>query len=213
MKNYGVPACIATFETRPKPHYGRIIRQLYLGKLDKYQSDEEKKEANAWIHEWYTFLIHSDERPTIGWLLNKAEVAVIRHGARIIQVDPWNRIESTKGRDEIQTDYILRCLRELHSFAHDMNCHVQIVAHPSKVEGPRRGKMPTLEDIAASAHWYNVADQGFCIHREKRWDGVDIKTEAVLYHLKARFSELGWPCEVKINYELGTQAYVSMENL
>ena len=30
------------------------------------------------------------------WLLDTAETAVIRHGAEILQIDPWNRLESTK---------------------------------------------------------------------------------------------------------------------
>jgi hypothetical protein len=41
------------------------------------------------------------------------------------------------GRDQSETEYIGMCLREMHSFAHDMNCHVQILAHPAKMDRPR----------------------------------------------------------------------------
>jgi hypothetical protein len=64
-------------------------------------------------------------------------VAVVWHGAKIIQIDPWNRLEAARERDESETEYIGRCLRTLHVFAHDMNCHVQVLAHPAKMERPQ----------------------------------------------------------------------------
>ena len=48
-------------------------------------------------------------------------------GENDIQVDPWNRLEAARARDESETEYIGRCLRALHIFAHDMNCHVQVI--------------------------------------------------------------------------------------
>jgi twinkle protein len=50
--------------------------------------------ADAWIEERYLFLVHHDGRPTLEWFLEKAEAAVVRYGARIIQLDPWNRLEA-----------------------------------------------------------------------------------------------------------------------
>ena len=66
------------------------------------------------------------------WLLMNAEVAVRRNGAKILQIDPWNRLEASRERGESETDYIGRCLRELYSFAVDLDCHVQIIVHPAK---------------------------------------------------------------------------------
>jgi hypothetical protein len=28
----------------------------------------------------------------IGWLLEKAEAAIIRHGAKVLLIDPWNQV-------------------------------------------------------------------------------------------------------------------------
>jgi twinkle protein len=140
-----------------------------------------------------------------------AEVAVIRHGARIVQIDPWNRLEGARDRNETETDYIGRCLRACHAFAHDMNCHVQIVAHPAKMEGNRRGDPPSLEDISGSKHWDNMVDQGFVVHRPQVFDGLNRKTEAVLYHRKARFEELGYPCKLTLDYSLAKGRYISTD--
>ena len=35
------------------------------------------------------------EQP-LDWLLEMAEVAVVRNGAKIIQIDPWNRLEGSR---------------------------------------------------------------------------------------------------------------------
>ena len=88
-----------------------------------------------------SFILTSGSAADLEWFLELAEVAVVRHGARIVQIDPWNRLEAARGRDESETEYIGRCLRAPHGFANDMNCHVQIVAHPSKMETERRRAM------------------------------------------------------------------------
>jgi twinkle protein len=208
---YGIPAFIASFENSPKPHVRRQLRTLYSGKLQKDMSAEDIAAADRWIDERYLFGVHPDQRPTLEWFLDTAEVAVIRHGARIVLLDPWNRLEGGRPSNESETDYIGRCLRAVSSFAHDLNCHVQIIAHPAKMDGRRRGDAPTLEDISGSKHWENMADQGFVVHRPEVFDGVNRKTEATLFHRKARFEELGYPCKLGLNYSLTKACFVSTD--
>lgn len=209
VRHYGIPACIASFETRAKPHIRRQLRTLLLDKLERDMDDEEKRKADHWINDRYVFMQHPDQRPTLDWFLEMAEVAVIRFGARIVQIDPWNRLEGSRGRDESETEYIGRCLRALHNFAHDMNCHVQVLAHPAKMESARKNQPPMLEDISGSKNWDNMVDQGFAVHRPEIFDGVNRKTEAALYHRKARFEELGHPCKLNLRFNLESGRYVS----
>jgi twinkle protein len=211
VKQYGVPACVASFETRPKPHLRRQLRTLLVGKLEKDLTQEDKAKADAWIRDRYLFLVHPEQRPTLEWFLDMAEIAVVRHGARIIQADPWNRLEASRGRDESETEYIGRCLRTLHAFAHDMNCHVQILAHPAKMDSARRGQAPGLEDISGSKNWENMVDQGFVVHRPEVFDGTNRKTEAHLYHRKSRFEELGYPCKLAMDFKLSEGRYISTD--
>ncbi|MBX3546883.1 DnaB-like helicase C-terminal domain-containing protein [Chelatococcus sp.] len=199
---YGLVACIASFETRPKPHVRRTLRTLKSGKLEKDMSDDEKARADKWIEERYLWLQHEDQKPNLKWLLDKAEVAVVRHGARILQIDPWNRLEGGRGRDETETEYIGRCLTEMYVFAQQMNCHVQVMAHPAKLDGPRKGKPPELEDISGSKHWDNRIDQGFVVHRPKMFNEDGERSfESELYHKKSRFEELGFPTRLKMRFE------------
>jgi twinkle protein len=211
VHRYDVIFCGASFETRPKPHIRRQIRSLLMGKLERDLSDEERATADRWINDRYLFLVHPDQRPTLQWFLDMAEVAVIRHGARIVQIDPWNRLEGSRSGNESETDYIGRCLRTLHQFANDMNCHVQILAHPSKMDGARRGQPPMLEDISGSRNWDNMVDQGFVVHRPKMFEKGEMKTEATFYCRKARFEELGHPCKLNLDYRPKEGKYVSVD--
>lgn len=211
VRAYCVPIAIASFETRAKPHIRRYLRTLLIGKKENELQPEEIMRADKWIEDRYLFMVHPEGRPTLKWFLDLAEVAVVRHGARIVQVDPWNRLEASRGRDQSETEYIGMCLREIHAFAHDMNCHVQILAHPAKMEGNRRGTPPALEDISGSKNWDNMVDQGFAVHRPKTFDDGVRQTQAELHHKKARFEELGYPCVLDLNFEVAKGRYVSTD--
>jgi twinkle protein len=205
VRTHDLVAAVATFESQPKPDFRKILRALHAGQCDL--DDEQCRAADAWINEHYVFLMHPEQRPGVEWILDMAEVAVVRHGARIVQIDPWNRLESARDRNESETD-ILRCLRELYVFAQDMNCHVQIIAHPAKMGQERRTQPPVLEDIAGSKHWDNVPDQGFVIHRHKLFDKGIRQTTAKLFHRKARFPELGYPCSLDIELDLARYRFL-----
>lgn len=202
VRAYGVGACIASFETRAKPHHRRTLRQLHAGCLEKYLTDAQARDADRWIEEWFTWPVHPDSRPTLEWMLDMAEVAVVRHGARILQIDPWNRLEASRGPQEPETDYIGRCLRQLYAFAHDFNIHVQVLAHPAKMHDGRRGKPPELEDISGSKNWDNMVDQGFVVHRPKLFEDGERQTNVEFYHRKSRFEELGHPCKLDLSLNL-----------
>jgi twinkle protein len=208
---YGLTAAVASFETRAKPHHRRTLRQLHAGKLEYLMTEQQIRAADTWIKDHFLWLLHPNQRPSLEWFLEMAEVAVVRHGARIIQVDPWNRLEADRGHGESETDYIGRCLRTLHAFAHDLNCHVQVLAHPAKMDATRKGRAPELEDISGSKNWDNMVDQGFVVHRPKFFDESGRSTEAEVWHRKSRFEELGHPCKLKMTFDLKTGHYRSAD--
>lgn len=209
---YDVVACMASFETKVKPHHQRILRSLHSGKAVRDMDYGEIKRADDWINEHYLWAIHPQRQPTLDWLLDMAEVAVVRHGAKVFQIDPWNRVEGTRPQGESETDYIGRCLTALYQFAEDFNVHMQVLAHPAKMDQRRKDEPPLLEDIAGSKHWDNRVDQGFVVHRPTlvRDDGGRA-TEAILFHRKARFDELGYPCKLSMNFDLARYRYVSTD--
>lgn len=211
IAQYGLVACIASFETRPKPHLRRQLRTLHARRLEGTLDPPEIAAADRWIEDHYLFLQHPERRPTLQWLLMNAEVAVRRNGAKILQIDPWNRLEGSRERGESETDYIGRCLRELYSFAVDLDCHVQIIAHPAKAgDGYRRSDPPELEHIHGSKHWDNMVDQGFVVHRPRLFnDAGKCEYYAELHHKKARFEELGYATKLGLEFQYDCGRYAT----
>lgn len=202
----------ASFETRAKPQYRRVLRQLQAGSLEREMTDAQAVAADRWIDDHYAWIIHPEQRPTLSWFLEMAEAAIVRRGARIVQLDPWNRLESQREAHESETDYLGRCLTALYAFAVEMRVHVQLIVHPAKMDARRRGIPPDLEDAAGSAHFNNRVDQGFTVHRPKLFDGAEARTEAEIYHRKARFQELGHPCKLPIRFDWRVCRFVERED-
>lgn len=209
-RKYEIGICLASFETGPKPYLRRKFRSLFNhGKREFEMTPEELGKADQFIHNHYRFVQHPDHTPELEWLLDMAEVAVIRHGCQVVQIDPWNRLEDSSEKGEREDKYILRCLKSMVAFAHDLNVHVQVIVHPSKMDSQLRGEPPKLEDCSGAKAWDTVPDQGFSIHRPVVFDGQR-RTEANFYVLKARFKELGYPCKLEVNYDLRTDTYVGL---
>ncbi len=202
-RDYGLTAAIASFETRAKPHHRRNIRQFMYGRQERELSDAERAHADAWNDEHFCWIVHPNRRPSLRWVLDMAEVAIVRHNVRIVQIDPWNKLEGDQPDDMRETTWIGQCLDELMDFARDLNVHAQVLAHPAKAPDRKaRRDRPELEDIAGSKHWDNTPDLGLSIHRPKLFEDGERKTEAALYVLKSRYDELGYPCKLALDYDL-----------
>lgn len=208
VRAYNLVAVIATFETRAKPEYRRILRTLHSGRLEREMSAPDIAAADAWIDEHYLWLEHPTRQPPLEWLLDRAETAAVRHKAKIIQIDPWNRLESARDYREREDEYIGRCLKAMYGFAHDMNVHFQIIAHPAKLSGERRGRdEPGLEDIHGAKGWDSIPDQGIVVHRPAKFDPLR-DVEAVVTHAKARFPALGRTCKLPMVFDLTAGRFV-----
>ena len=190
---------VASFESSPMPAYRKMVRQFWAGLPQAQMTDEQIRAADAFIDDHYKFLIDEYDSPTLDWIYDK----IFDRGNKpnVLVIDPWNRIESKRQKDQTETDYILRSLIDLRVFAKDNNCHVQIIAHPAKRDIRYREYSPILEDIAGSKHWDNIPDQGFCVHRPEFVDEAgNRRFDVELYHLKSRFEEIGWPCQFDMRF-------------
>ena len=81
------------------------------------------------------------------------------------------------------------------------------------MDASRKGKAPELEDISGSRNWDNMVDQGFVVHRPKFTDENGRNTEAELYQRKSWFEELGYPCKLKMTFDLQSGRYHSADYL
>lgn len=200
----------ASFEQAPQRDHRRALRSWHSCRPEFQMVPEEKERADRWIDGQHVFIIPSeDEDATLEWLLDKMDLAVIRFGARIIVIDPWNELEHAFRPNETETQYTGRAIRALKRFAKAYQVHICLIAHPTKSAKDADGnyKMPTLYDIAGSANFYNKTDLGLIVHRENEDDTL-IKVQKSRYH-----DIIGRPGEVRMQYSKDERRFIEMERV
>jgi twinkle protein len=162
------PVCLASFETDAKP----ILRDGLRASILRCAAHElpghpDLEHADACLRERLTIIsqaVDEDLEMDLTKFLELCRVAVIRHRAKMIVLDPWNELEHKRRRDETETDYIGRAIRAIKRFAKQHDVAFWLIAHPTK---PQVGasKVPGLYDISGSANFANKADYGITYHR------------------------------------------------
>lgn len=159
---------IASFEMRIKPFVSDALAAAYFGRSKIEFDSVETREANWWINERFCFIApepDSERAHDVEWLLERAAAAVIRHGARVLLIDPWNEIEHSRRNNETITEYTNRAVMALKNFARRFDVLVIIVAHPTKSGAAKDPQDMTLYDISDSAAFQNKADFGVVVSR------------------------------------------------
>lgn len=201
--NHGLKVAWASFEEEPTTDHRRRLRTWYAGKLEKLLTPTEKVDADSWIGRNFLFVVpKEDDDVTMEWMLEKFAAAVLRHGARIVVVDPWNEMDHLRDKNETMTEYTGRCIKEFKRFARKYGVFVMVVAHPAKMHRNKDGDLPvpSLYDISDSAHWYNKPDLGIIVHRGA--DGDIVRIAKSKHH-----GEIGKPGDVGVLFELSTGRY------
>ena len=186
---YGWAVGIASFEVLPVPYVRDILRAHHIGCGRRHWRPEQRRAADEWIDGQFVFF-HVDPRvdeseQTVEWLIERAEDAVIRHGIKVLVVDPWNEFEHARTRDETETQYTARVIKRLKKFAQSFDVLVIVVIHPTKLGGSKAAADISLYDADGSAHWANKADIGIAIERD------DTSGLTRVHGRKFRFSDLG----------------------
>ncbi|MCD8281690.1 MAG: toprim domain-containing protein [Prevotella sp.] len=168
-------------------HISKIIEKL-TGKRFRAGciAEDEFERAMEHVNSDFFFIAPKDDfrLDTIlgcGWYL------VRRFGIKVLVIDPYNYIED-ESNGENETRYISGQLSQIMEFARKSDVLVILMAHPTKMPRDRNGavRIPTLYDIAGSAHFANKADYGIAIQRDS--DGtVQVSVQ------KVRFKHLGHP--------------------
>jgi hypothetical protein len=81
-------------------------------------------------------------------------------------------------------------LSEIIRWVRERNCHLWLVAHPSKMQKNKDGKLPipTPHDVSGSAHFWNKADNCITVSRNQS-DYTD--PEVQIHVQKVRFKHIG----------------------
>ena len=207
----GLKTAWASFEQAPQRDHRRALREWYCRAREYSLPAQARADADAWVDRHHVFLVPSEtDDVTIDWLMEKMEVAVVRHGVGLIVVDPWNEMDHFyDGRQMREDQYINSAIKTIRRFARAFQVHVAIVAHPTKQEKDINGKfrVPTLYDIHGGAVWYNKADLGIVVHRVSDTD-TQVKTAKSRYH-----DMIGRPGSVVMQYCGENRRFTEIERL
>jgi twinkle protein len=193
VTEYGWRVAIASFEQHPQADHRRALREWFCkgpthdGFGHLIVGDDYLAEADAWIDEHFVFIVPSDDDlANLEWTLEKCAAAVMRHGVRMVVIDPWNELDHDKPHDVSLTEYTGKAIKEFKRLARSLDVHVIVVAHPTKLAG---GERPGLYSISDSAHWANKPDVGVVIWKP------DIESEVAEVHVvKSRYhDQIGTP--------------------
>lgn len=131
-------------------------------------------------------------------VLGKARELVVRRGCRILVLDPLNRFDHAPQPGQTETQYLSNLLNKFTEFAVQYNCLVILVAHPRKMNrNPVTNSTPRVEmyDINGSADFYNKADYGIVVERDKEVGVTRVYVD------KVKFKHLGLGGMVTFAYD------------
>ena len=189
-------------------HHPKLMEKL-IGKrfLKGIMKPMEFNAAVGYLsHNFFDIL--PEEGYRVDTILEKAEALVRRKGIRVFILDPYNCLEHQIPTGQSETQYISEFLEKLRSFARRRQVLVILVAHPTKIKRDPLTKqfpVPTMYDISGSAAFFNKADFGIAIERD-RTKGV---TRVHVQKVKSR--HLGQPGVASFQYNTCCGRFTPMQ--
>jgi twinkle protein len=205
---YHFPVCVASFETEVKPILRDGLRLAILGCAQHELAKADLSKVDELLRTRLTIIsqaVDEDLEMDLNTFLELCRTAVIRHGAKMFVLDPWNELEHKRRKDESETDYISRALRAIKRFAKQYDVAFWIIAHPIKPHAGTKG-IPGLYDISGSANWANKADYGLTYHRPKFKENM-----AKILVNKVRMGLPGRRDEVEVTFDYRTSSFRKLD--
>lgn len=164
--------------------------------------------AKQYIDRNFSFICPSHDF-SLDEVLDKAQYLVRKNGIKGLIIDPYNKIEHQIPNGMPETNYISMVLDRLILFAQKNNVLVFLVAHPRKMNkktGEVNYDVPTLYDVNGSANFYNKADFGLSVFRDRVNNRVEVHVQ------KVKFRHLGECGTALFNYNLNNGRYVPYDD-
>lgn len=164
---HGWRFAVCSPEQAPSSRHWRKLAGIYLGKRFDVAYGPDRERAAAFVNGHFDW-INSTEGLTVAEVLRRADVIHRRRGIDGLVVDPWNELDSSRGRDVTETQFISGELSRIRRFARARNVHVWVVAHPHKLRRNDDGSfpIPSMYEISGSSTFYDKADMGVALGRD-----------------------------------------------
>jgi len=181
-------------------HIIKLVEKIGGKNIQKYKELELRK-----IYDFLNnrvFWVYPEEGYSIDIILEKIRQAVKMYGINWFVIDPWNKLEHLY--NESETKYISETLDKIINFCKRNGVHCFLVAHPTKMKvNPKTEKydIPGLYDISGSSHFYNKADIGLTIYKEKTsLPGYPDEYKNSLHIQKVKFKHWGYIGMVELTW-------------
>ncbi len=171
-------------------HHPKLIEKLIGKKFRKGIMQPMEFHAAVGYMTNNFFDILPEEGYQVDTILERAEALVRRKGIRVFILDPYNCLEHQIPYGQSETQYVNEFLEKLRNFARKKQVLVVLAAHPVKMKKDlASGKfpVPTMYDISGSAAFFNKADFGIAIERDRTLGVTRIHVQ------KVKFRHLGQP--------------------
>lgn len=202
---YGWKFAMFSPENAPLAYHAAKLVEKFTGKRfgKKTLGAEEYKKVKEHLEENFFFIVPKDNFK-LSNILEKAKSLVRRKGIKALVIDPFNRLENEIPSGMTETNYISKALDNLTEFAQKHDVMVVLMAHPNKQMKDKDGIIPapTMYDINASANFFNKADYGIVVHRNRLVGNVEVHVQ------KVKFRHLGTCGTAYFYYNLNNGRYV-----
>jgi len=179
-KQYGLKHLIASFENSLESHFARFASMDKEKKFKKGVSTlEELFESLEFFNE-HIYRLETDRLWNIDSIIEQIEYMVKRFGIKTVVIDPYNRLDNTT--TEREDKYIGGILAKLSMTAKRLDVLVIFIAHPRKLS--INEKVPDMYSISGSGDWYNMADYGVIIHRERVGEQLENEMQVIVQKVK-----------------------------
>lgn len=213
--NHGWRIAAFSPENGKEAHATKLIEKRVEMSADPKSSSRMSMETFAsgalWVNQHYYFIESTEVMPTLDWILERAADAALRYGIKGLIIDPWNRIEKKLAPGQNETDYVAASIPRILRFLVNHGVHGWLVVHPKQQQPDHKtGKIraPSLYDMAGSAHFVNMCDNGIVVHRS---DAIDDTSEILVK--KVRFKHVGRRGETKLSYNSTTGRYTPLDQV
>lgn len=152
------------------PYLPNFDKRLTIGALDQ---------VIDWVGDHF-YEIHSDKSDAEGFasltvpqILSIVEPGVVANNIKMLVIDPWNELESSRPQHMSTVEYISSSISTIRSWAKKNRVVVMVVIHPRKpdsVASMAKGTHPY--EAADAAHWNNKADVFITVQRIREGDNA-----------------------------------------
>lgn len=176
-KLHGLKTLYFSPENQPyELHLSKLVSKYANKSIDSI-TVEEKEGIVDYICKNF-FFINYEKVKTLESILSTTEELLSNKPFDIVVIDAYNKIETQKLTNEIETEFISKILDELCEFAIRNNLMVILVAHPKKMDWKSHDKVaqcPTAYDINGSANFFNKSDFVLVVHRDRREENEEVQ--------------------------------------